>query len=117
MKNIERVLTYIKNDLHMNKSEFCRLIGESTQTLNNWDKRGSIPADKLVKISESIDKSVDWIMTGNDFISTDRELLSQLQLNYSKADIASRYAVNLILKPKPEREETIRYIVKVISTL
>ena len=63
--SIDRVLDVVLNDMRISKAEFCRKIGVTTQTFNNWIKREKIPGDHLPKIAQVINKSVDWIYTGN----------------------------------------------------
>lgn len=48
----------------MNAAEFCRFIGVSTPLFHKW-KNGSIPGrDKLRLISERLNVSSDWLLTG-----------------------------------------------------
>ena len=117
MNMVDRVLQFADRELKITKKEFCTLISESPQNLNNWKNRGTIPSDKLVKVSMVLDKSTDWILTGKDHLDTDSQLLSQLQVNYTKAKPTTRYAVNMILNPPENMNETILHLVNAIASL
>lgn len=55
--------------LGMTQAQFSRKLGIRSQDWTNWRslKRKGIPKERLVAISKIIQKSVDWILTGNEF--------------------------------------------------
>lgn len=76
MNPAERVLDRAINEMDMKNAEFCRLIGELPQTVNSWRKRGTVPAEKLIRVSKAIGKSTDWILTGQQTPVADSDMLT-----------------------------------------
>lgn len=60
----ERLLLAAKQLRKVKKpATLARLLGESDQTISNWQNRG-VPKDKLLLIEERIGASPKWIHTG-----------------------------------------------------
>lgn len=46
----------------LSKEEFCRKMGVSTKTYNNWQRKGNIPSRKLELMSDEFKCSVDYLL-------------------------------------------------------
>jgi transcriptional regulator with XRE-family HTH domain len=55
-----------RKNLNWNWAEFARRVGESPQAIQNWKKRGRIPAEKHAKVAHTFGKSIEWLQTGVD---------------------------------------------------
>ena len=56
MNKAKKFEAYLRDDLKITKAEFGRLVNESSQNINNWFKRGGIPAMKLPKVARGINR-------------------------------------------------------------
>lgn len=71
MRNIDDILSRIFDKLGITKDiDFCNKYNIKTNTLSTWKKRGSIPYDTIIDISQSANLSLDYILTGKENSNT-----------------------------------------------
>jgi transcriptional regulator with XRE-family HTH domain len=52
---------------HLKQSDLANFLGISNSSVSDWKKKGSVPsADKIVKISEFLNVSVDYLLGRTD---------------------------------------------------
>lgn len=92
----------------------CKETGITTATMSNWKAgRYKIKADKLQKIADYFEVSLEYLMTGkettiveDDFLSTltpqEREKITLLYQQYQNASPEVRSAVEILLRAKSQ---------------
>ena len=64
---LDRINNLIKSHKGFTQKGMSEAIGVSASTLNNWLKLGrDIPADKIIPISEYLDISPEYLLTGKE---------------------------------------------------
>lgn len=91
MRNIDSVLSRLYGKLGIDKDiDFCKKYDFKPNTVSTWKKRGSIPYDRIIEISQNANISLDYILTGTENkissnIDYKNEIISNLeQLNESQ---------------------------------
>lgn len=60
---ISQRIFVIMEEKHLKQSDLADYIGISNSSVSDWKKKGSIPsADKIAKISEFLDVSIDYLL-------------------------------------------------------
>lgn len=55
------------NQLNLNKAELSRITNIPYSTIDNWFKRNSSPnSDVIEKLSEALNVSLEWLITGKE---------------------------------------------------
>lgn len=57
----------------MSQADLARAVGETPQTVQNWKKRGAIPANKLPAVARVLNTSADWLLGGGSDYSIKEE--------------------------------------------
>ena len=80
-----RISKIIKNR-NMTKTAFCNAMGLSRNTFINWKKQNCLPnAITLMKISEYLNVSIDYLITGKSVNNKDELSLSSFRMGYKAA--------------------------------
>ena len=67
MDNIGSRILSIRESRELNQAEFAEVFQVSRQTVSNWETNRKPPdIDKIIKISEFGNVSLDWLITGVD---------------------------------------------------
>lgn len=86
MRSIDSVLSRLYGKLGIDKDiDFCKKYNFKPNTVSTWKKRGSIPYDKIIEISQSANISLDYILTGmenkiSSNIDYKKEIINNLEL-------------------------------------
>ena len=66
MEIIERILTVAENK-KIKQADIAKALGKGTSLITNWKNRGTTPpAEELLKISEFLDVSIEFLITGTE---------------------------------------------------
>lgn len=99
MSKLAQNITTLRGSL--TQAEFGKLFGVGDQTVSNWEKdRRTPPIEKLIKMAQMFDVSLDWLITGKE--TKDKEVIARkdaaideltekygkLSLNYAKVSKA-----------------------------
>lgn len=100
----------ILDEKGLKNADVARATGISNMTLSDWKRGKSVPkADKMKKIAEFLNVSVDYLMTGNDvqFIveTAKKDVLLTTMPNRVK-----EYALKLAEMPKEQQEQIMSLI-------
>lgn len=93
---------------HLKQSDLAKYIGIASSSVTDWKKKGSIPsADKIVKISEFLNVSIDYLLgVSNEpnlkqLVSNDNIEISQLNVDETTSQLISLFK-ELSFKDKVE---------------
>ena len=93
---------------HLKQSDLAKYIGIASSSVTDWKKKGSIPsADKIVKISEFLNVSIDYLLgVSNEpnlkqLVSNDNIEISQLNVDEITSQLISLFK-ELSFKDKVE---------------
>lgn len=93
---------------HLKQSDLAKYIGITSSFVIDWKKKGSIPsADKIVKISEFLNVSIDYLLgVSNEpnlkqLVSNDNIEISQLNVDETTSQLISLFK-ELSFKDKVE---------------
>ena len=70
---VEQRLEYI----HRNKSDLASAVGESSQNITNWLRRGNIPHPKRENVADFLQCSVEWLTTGVEPAKSDADSITR----------------------------------------
>lgn len=66
MEIIERILTVAENK-RIKQADIAKALGKGTSLITNWKNRGTTPpAEELFKISELLEVSIEFLITGKE---------------------------------------------------
>ena len=94
----------------LKNADVARATGISNMTLSDWKRGKSVPkADKMRKIAEYLNVSVDYLMTGKEveFIT---ETAKRDVLKTEMSNIIKEYALKLAEMPKEKQEQIMSLI-------
>ena len=93
---------------HLKQSDLAKYIGIASSSVTDWKKKGSIPsADKIVKISEFLNVSIDYLLgVSNEpnlkqLVSNDNIEISKLNVDETTSQLISLFK-ELSFKDKVE---------------
>ena len=98
----------------LKNADVARATGISNMTLSDWKRGKSVPkSDKMRKIAEYLNVSVDYLMTGNDGAFTKEIAETDAKLLFMNKEI-KEYALKLNNLPK-EKQKIIMDLIDQIS--
>lgn len=94
----------------LKNADVARATGISNMTLSDWKRGKSVPkADKMQKIAEFLNVSVDYLMTGNEV----QFIIETAKKDVLLTEMPSRikeYALKLAEMPKEKQEQIMSLI-------
>lgn len=94
----------------LKNADVARATGISNMTLSDWKRGKSVPkSDKMRKIAEYLNVSVDYLMTGNEV----RFIIETAKKDVLLTEMPSRikeYALKLAEMPKEKQEQIMSLI-------
>ena len=98
----------------LKNADVARATGISNMTLSDWKRGKSVPkSDKMRKIAEYLNVSVDYLMTGKDGVFTKEIAETDAKLLFMNKEI-KKYALKLNNLPK-EKQKIIMDLIDQIS--
>ena len=98
----------------LKNADVARATGISNMTLSDWKRGKSVPkSDKMRKIAEYLNVSVDYLMTGKDGVFTKEMAETDAKLLFMNKEI-KEYALKLNNLPK-EKQKIIMDLIDQIS--
>ena len=98
----------------LKNADVARATGISNMTLSDWKRGKSVPkSDKMRKIAEYLNVSVDYLMTGKDGVFTKEIAETDAKLLFINKEI-KEYALKLNNLPK-EKQKIIMDLIDQIS--
>ena len=98
----------------LKNADVARATGISNMTLSDWKRGKSVPkSDKMRKIAEYLNVSVDYLMTGKDGAFTKEIAETDAKLLFMNKEI-KEYALKLNNLPK-EKQKIIMDLIEQIS--
>ena len=98
----------------LKNADVARATGISNMTLSDWKRGKSVPkSDKMRKIAEYLNVSVDYLMTGKDGVFTKEIAETDAKLLFMNKEI-KEYALKLNNLPK-EKQKIIMDLIDQIS--
>ena len=98
----------------LKNADVARATGISNMTLSDWKRGKSVPkSDKMRKIAEYLNVSVDYLMTGKDGVFTKEIAETDAKLLFMNKEI-KEYALKLNNLPK-EKQKIIMDLMDQIS--
>ena len=98
----------------LKNADVARATGISNMTLSDWKRGKSVPkSDKMRKIAEYLNVSVDYLMTGKDGVFTKEIAETDAKLLFMNKEI-KEYALKLNNLPK-EKQKIIMDLIDKIS--
>ena len=65
--NLGERICRLRNERNMSQGDLADALGVSRQSISKWETNGSVPdLDKLVKLSELFDISLDELIAGKE---------------------------------------------------
>jgi transcriptional regulator with XRE-family HTH domain len=75
---------------HLKQSDLANYLGISNSSVSDWKKKGSVPsADKIVKISEFLNVSVDYLLGRTDEQNSTQQINTGNVGNHSQVNVNS----------------------------
>lgn len=94
-------LLKILDERKIKKSELCKKTNIPKTNINNWEN-GSQPAlDKVIKIAEELNVTIDYLVYGEE-----KKQTSKLEKLYNKASTADKHIIDLILEKYEDTEKS-----------
>ena len=88
----------------LKNADVARATGISNMTLSDWKRGKSVPkSDKMRKIAEYLNVSVDYLMTGKDGVFTKEIAETDAKLLFMNKEI-KKYALKLNNLPKEKQK-------------
>jgi transcriptional regulator with XRE-family HTH domain len=90
----------------LKRGDFYQYANINSQSLINWDERGSMPAaDTAIKMADFLNVSVRWLITGTEDPSITQEELDLLMLFRELDDQDDRAEIVAIIQLKLKKRE------------